>query len=167
MAAYPPNMPLMRHATLHRCTALRRQSLPSQQQPHHLLKVPPARPPRRQRCKRIINAASAAEANPSETGPGGKKPTALVVGGGWAGFGAAWQLLKLGFEVKLLDASEAPGGLAAGWRTANGRAVEVGVKGFWYHYKNIEGLVEELELDESPFTPYTSSAFWDPSVMMH
>jgi hypothetical protein len=43
-----------------------------------------------------------------------KAPTAVVVGGGWAGFGAAWQLLKYGFDVTLLDASPNPGGLSAG-----------------------------------------------------
>jgi monoamine oxidase len=55
----------------------------------------------------------------------------VVVGGGWAGFGAAWQLIKLGFEVQLLDGAPNPGGLASGWRTKEGRAVEAGIKGFW------------------------------------
>ena len=87
-------------------------------------------------------------------------PTAVVVGGGWAGFGAAWQLVKHGFDVTLLDASPNPGGLSQGWRTANGRAVEAGCKGFWRHYKNIDALCAELRID--PFTPYTSSAFYGP-----
>lgn len=73
-------------------------------------------------------ARQSPEENPREQG---SRPTALVVGGGWSGFGAAWQLLRLGFEVQLLDASDSPGGLSAGWRTASGRAVEVGIKGFW------------------------------------
>ncbi|KAK3252317.1 hypothetical protein CYMTET_38379 [Cymbomonas tetramitiformis] len=90
------------------------------------------------------------------------KPTAVVVGGGWAGFGAAWQLIKLGFEVQLVDASPNPGGLASGWRTSQGRAVEAGVKGFWSHYANIFSLVEELDLDSDPFTEWTASAFWSP-----
>ena len=34
--------------------------------------------------------------------------------------------------MTLLDASPNPGGLSAGWRTKQGRAVEAGVKGFWY-----------------------------------
>ena len=87
-------------------------------------------------------------------------PTAVVVGGGWAGFGAAWQLVKHGFDVTLLDASPNPGGLSQGWRTANGRAVEAGCKGFWRHYKNIDALCAGLRID--PFTPYTSSAFYGP-----
>ena len=52
--------------------------------------------------------------------------------GGWAGFGAAKHLSAQGVDVTLLDASPNPGGLSAGWRTKQGRAVEAGVKGFWY-----------------------------------
>ena len=54
---------------------------------------------------------------------------AVVVGGGWAGFGAAYALLKAGVEVTVLDASKAPGGLSSGWRTPGGRSVEAGIKG--------------------------------------
>ena len=53
-----------------------------------------------------------------------------------AGFGAAKHLSQQGYSVILLDVSPNPGGLSAGWRTKQGRAVEAGVKGFWYqvHY---------------------------------
>ncbi len=34
--------------------------------------------------------------------------------------------------MTLLEASPNPGGLSTGWRTASGRAVEAGMKGFWY-----------------------------------
>eukprot|EP00976_Prorocentrum_cordatum_P093191 1189268-Prorocentrum_minimum.AAC.3 len=34
-------------------------------------------------------------------------------------------------QVTLVDAAETPGGLSRGWRTAKGRAVEAGIKGFW------------------------------------
>jgi len=57
--------------------------------------------------------------------------TAVVVGGGWAGFGAAHALTKLGLSVTVLDASPSPGGLSTGFRTAQGRPVEAGLKGFW------------------------------------
>ena len=72
------------------------------------------------------SSAAAAEPPSAAANTNNIKPTAVVVGGGWAGFGAAWQLLKHGFDVTLLDASQNPGGLSAGWRTANGRAVEAG-----------------------------------------
>ena len=55
---------------------------------------------------------------------------AVVVGGGWGGFGAACALLKAGVKVTILDASETPGGLSSGWRTPGGRSVEAGIKGY-------------------------------------
>lgn len=56
----------------------------------------------------------------------------VVVGAGWAGFGAAKHLSEQGYNVKLIEAQPNPGGLSAGWRTPQGRAVEAGMKGFWY-----------------------------------
>ena len=50
----------------------------------------------------------------------------------FAGFGAAKHLAETGYNVTLLDAAPNPGGLSAGWRTPQGRAVEAGIKGFWY-----------------------------------
>ena len=41
-------------------------------------------------------------------------------------------LAEQGYSVTLLDGAETPGGLSAGWRTPQGRAVEAGIKGFWY-----------------------------------
>lgn len=64
------------------------------------------------------------------TGPTNHTRHAVVVGGGWAGFGAAYALLKAGIKVTVLDASQTPGGLSAGWRTAGGRSVEAGIKGY-------------------------------------
>ena len=49
-----------------------------------------------------------------------------------AGFGAAKHLAETGHNVTLIDAAPNPGGLSAGWRTPQGRAVEAGIKGFWY-----------------------------------
>lgn len=48
------------------------------------------------------------------------------------GFGAAKHLSEQGYGVTLVDGSPNPGGLSAGWRTEQGRAVEAGTKGFWY-----------------------------------
>ena len=64
------------------------------------------------------------------TTPSGSVKHAVVVGGGWGGFGAAYALLKAGVKVTILDASEKPGGLSAGWRTPGGRSVEAGIKGY-------------------------------------
>lgn len=82
----------------------------------------------------------------------------VVVGGGWAGFGAAHALARSGLaiDVTLLEANAAPGGLAAGWRSARGLPVEAGIHGFWRNYRNIDRLAKELRIN--PFTAYTPSA---------
>jgi hypothetical protein len=36
--------------------------------------------------------------------------------------------------------------------------------GFWYSYKNIFKLIEELNLPEWPLTDWTTSGFWSPKV---
>lgn len=87
----------------------------------------------------------------------------VVVGGGWAGFGAAYAALQAGYEAVVLEAGEGPGGLAGAGRSEAGRAVEPGIKGFWYQYANIESLVDALGLSPSSiFTPYTQSSFYNP-----
>lgn len=44
-------------------------------------------------------------------------------------------MISAGYDVELLDAAENPGGLSAGWRTKDGKPVEAGMKGFWYHVR--------------------------------
>lgn len=85
----------------------------------------------------------------------------VVVGAGWAGLGATYHLAKQGYDAVLLEAGSHPGGLVAGWKTPGGRSIEAGIHGFWYPYKNIFGLADELEL--SPFTPWTQSAQYSPA----
>jgi uncharacterized protein with NAD-binding domain and iron-sulfur cluster len=89
----------------------------------------------------------------------------VVVGGGWAGFGALKHLAEQGYDVTLLDAAQNPGGVSAGWRTKEGRAVEAGVKGFWYQYSNIFALLKELDI-EWPLTDYLTSGFWSPDGLI-
>ncbi|KAI5076277.1 hypothetical protein GOP47_0008342 [Adiantum capillus-veneris] len=91
-----------------------------------------------------------------------KKGKAVVVGGGWAGFGAAHALAKAGLSVTLLDAASDPGGLSTGYRTSQGRPVEAGIKGFWWQYGNIYELVKELGIPW-PFTDWTRSTFYSPN----
>ena len=85
----------------------------------------------------------------------------VVVGGGWAGLGATYHLAKQGYDVTLLEAGPYPGGLVAGWKTGTGKSVEAGIHGFWYPYRNIFSLINELEI--SPFTTWTRSSQYSPA----
>mmetsp|Transcript_20511 Transcript_20511/g.19840 ORF Transcript_20511/g.19840 Transcript_20511/m.19840 type:complete len:539 (+) Transcript_20511:101-1717(+) len=100
------------------------------------------------------------------------KKNIVIIGGGWAGFSTAYGILRAtnaaGFDsskvsVTILEGTPRPGGLASGWKSANGKNVEAGIHGFWRCYDNIEKLVtEDLQLtgDRDPFTPWTPSALW-------
>ncbi|MFM7425760.1 MAG: FAD-dependent oxidoreductase [Elainella sp.] len=90
-----------------------------------------------------------------------ERPKVVVVGAGWAGLGATYHLANQGYDVTLLEAGSYPGGLVAGWQTAAGRPVEAGIHGFWYPYRNIFSLVDQLGLQ--PFTPWTRSAQYSPA----
>ncbi|KAH9309561.1 hypothetical protein KI387_037472, partial [Taxus chinensis] len=116
-----------------------------------------------------VNASIGYMCRASQTVPGeqeGRKSSqklrAVVVGGGWAGFGAAHTLAKAGVEVTLLDAALSPGGLSTGFRSAQGKPVEAGIKGFWWQYHNIFSLIKELEISW-PFTNWTRSSFYNAS----
>jgi uncharacterized protein with NAD-binding domain and iron-sulfur cluster len=85
----------------------------------------------------------------------------VVVGAGWAGLGATYHLAKQGYDVTLLEAGSYPGGLVAGWQTPRGKSVEAGIHGFWYPYKNIFSLVNELGIN--PFTTWTRSSQYSPA----
>ena len=89
-----------------------------------------------------------------------KPKRVVIVGAGWAGLGATYHLIQLGYDVTLLEASPYIGGLVAGWKTEGGRSVEAGIHGFWYPYRNIFNLVDQLKL--KPFTPFTRSAQYSP-----
>ncbi|MBV9390189.1 MAG: FAD-dependent oxidoreductase [Chroococcidiopsidaceae cyanobacterium CP_BM_ER_R8_30] len=88
-------------------------------------------------------------------------PKIVVIGAGWAGLGATYHLASQGYNVTLLEAGSAPGGLVAGWKTAGGRAVEAGIHGFWYPYRNIFSLIRKLGIN--PFTPFTRSSQYSPA----
>ena len=77
----------------------------------------------------------------------------VVIGGGWAGWGAAKALCEAGVAVTLLDGQPDPTG-STPLTTASGQPFEAGTRGFWKDYPNINALTAELNLGEV-FTPFT------------
>ena len=84
----------------------------------------------------------------------------VVIGGGWAGWGAAKALGEAGVRVTLLDGMADPTGRQP-LTTSSGKPFEAGTRGFWKDYPNINALTAELGLS-NVFTPFTTSAFWSP-----
>ena len=85
----------------------------------------------------------------------------MVIGAGWAGWGAAKALCEAGVRVTLVDGMSDPtGGMPMS--TASGKPFEAGTRGFWRDYPNINALTDELGLTDV-FTAFTTSAFWSPA----
>ena len=85
----------------------------------------------------------------------------VVIGAGWAGWGAAKSLCKAGVRVTLIDGMNDPTG-STPLTTPSGKPFEAGTRGFWKDYPNINALTEELKLGNR-FTEFTTSAFWSPN----
>lgn len=91
------------------------------------------------------------------------KKKIVVVGGGWAGWGAVktlCQCSEIDAHIILLDALPDPTGETP-YLSKSGRPVEAGTRGFWKDYPNINALCKELGLNEHDvFTPFTNSSFY-------
>ena len=85
----------------------------------------------------------------------------VVIGAGWAGWGAAKSLCEAGVRVTLIDGITDPTG-STPLTTQSGKPFEAGTRGFWKDYPNINALTEELKLGDI-FTAFTTSAFWSPN----
>ena len=85
----------------------------------------------------------------------------MVIGAGWAGWGAAKALSEAGVRVTLVDGMSDPTGRSP-MSTASGKPFEAGTRGFWRDYPNINALTGELGLTDV-FTAFTTSAFWSPA----
>ena len=57
-----------------------------------------------------LGAAAVAAATPSRLFASGSGPTAVVIGAGIGGLSAAWELLKVGFEVSIFEKEKYTGG---------------------------------------------------------
>jgi len=88
------------------------------------------------------------------------KKKAVIVGGGWAGLGAALHLTGLDrYDVTLVEAGKKVGGLVAGYEE-DGKPIEVGIHGYWRPYNNLFRLCDDLGL--KPFTDWTRSDSFSP-----
>ncbi len=85
----------------------------------------------------------------------------VVIGAGWAGWGATKALCEAGVRVTLIDGMTDPTGRTP-MCTATGKPFEAGTRGFWRDYPNINALTDELGLTDV-FTEFTTSAFWSPA----
>nr|XP_027088170.1 uncharacterized protein LOC113709571 isoform X2 [Coffea arabica] len=81
------------------------------------------------------------------------KKKVVIVGSGWAGLAAAHHLCKQALDVTVLE-----GGYEFGPKNRTLAPDDVGIRGFWYPYKNIFNLVDELDI--KPFTKWTTSAVY-------
>jgi len=97
---------------------------------------------------------------PDETMPGGSPSHVVVIGAGWAGWGAAKALCEAGIRVTLIDGMPDPTG-SQPITTKSGKPFEAGTRGFWKDYPNINALTDELGAGDI-FTDFTTSAFWSP-----
>ncbi|WP_411877223.1 FAD-dependent oxidoreductase [Vulcanococcus limneticus] len=97
---------------------------------------------------------------PDETMPVGRPSHVVVIGAGWAGWGAAKALCEAGIRVTLIDGMPDPTG-ATPITTKSGKPFEAGTRGFWKDYPNINALTDELGAGDI-FTDFTTSAFWSP-----
>lgn len=82
----------------------------------------------------------------------------VVIGGGWAGWGAAKAFSEAGVRVTLFDALPDP---RTPYLNENGRIVEAGFRGFWKDYPNINSFCDQLNLT-NVFTEFTNSSFYSP-----
>lgn len=108
----------VREKGLHSCRGVRRQG--------HSLSRPVTGPPPREilqidgpseeNWRSIRSKATSADRHLASEG---ERPKAVVVGSGWAGFGAAKALTDEGYDVTIVDAQENPGGLVR----RNGRGI--------------------------------------------
>ena len=97
---------------------------------------------------------------PDETMPGRRPSHVVVIGAGWAGWGAAKALCEAGIRVSLIDGMPDPTGIQP-ITTKSGKPFEAGTRGFWKDYPNINALTVELGAGDI-FTDFTTSAFWSP-----
>jgi protoporphyrinogen oxidase len=91
-----------------------------------------------------------------------------IIGAGYAGMSAAYDLVRAGHQVTIFESRAQPGGLASGFREPHW---DWSVEHFYHHWfasdKHMLGLIEELGLDHKvlfprPYTVLLHEGKWYP-----
>ncbi len=84
-----------------------------------------------------------------------------IIGAGFAGMSAAWDLAKAGHQVSILEAAAEPGGLASGFKEPHW---EWSVERFYHHWfqtdSHLLGLIEELGWSDKVHFPKPISVMY-------
>jgi protoporphyrinogen oxidase len=81
-----------------------------------------------------------------------KKPSAAVIGAGFAGLAAAWDLINKGYLVTVFEAAAQPGGLASGFRQDDWQwSLEHHYHHIFQTDSDILSLIEEMGLADQAF----------------
>ncbi|MEQ8516745.1 MAG: NAD(P)/FAD-dependent oxidoreductase, partial [Chromatocurvus sp.] len=95
------------------------------------------------RANTLRRSGTRTSARPADQGAG-----VVVIGAGFTGLAAAWQLTQLGIPVTVLEQALEPGGLAAGFPVAEGQTLER----FYHHWftgdHSVMDLVRELGVEQ-------------------
>ena len=84
-----------------------------------------------------------------------------IVGGGWTGLTAAYDLTKHGYEVEIFEAGSALGGIASGFTLKDGMPLERVYHFLYTTDKYMIGMAKELGIeDKLHFYPSSISAFY-------
>ena len=75
-----------------------------------------------------------------------KRPSAIVVGGGWSGISAAWKLVREGFAVAIYDDGTTLGGRSAS-ETLRGRSVCLGGKNIGRRYSLFREFARAFDVE--------------------
>jgi uncharacterized protein with NAD-binding domain and iron-sulfur cluster len=105
---------------------------------------------------------------PSSEKKSPRKEKVVIVGAGWGGLSAAYELSKnSNYDITLVDAAPRVGGLVRdGYRSMTGeRKAEAGQHGFWDQYYNIFRLLGDQELDiiDSALSGYAEQGQYSPN----
>ena len=77
-----------------------------------------------------------------------------IIGAGYGGMAAAWDLIRAGHDVTIYEAADYVGGLASGFKEPNW---DWSVEKFYHHWfasdKHMLGLIDELGLSDGVLFP--------------